>query len=282
VSSKIDFHEIQTNVRGGIMAESILDKARRVGGKIIDAIKDVVNSIKRKRPLNPDEIPGGYPTTKKPTWVCACGAGGNTGTFCNRCGKRRDTPKQPKTDPFSLPKFPTLPLPDPKALALGLGVMMLGTAIYLTGSWIPLAAAIGLVAARPAEAGPASNQTTTDGANTSSASRPQTGDSASDGYGIFLAGNDVICGQLSVIMAAPSGSLDKWGTDYSKTVKDTGVAFKRMLGPFNTAAETQEAYLANMIPGSKHPRPLGLGTVARFKFDGQEHYIANATMFLER
>jgi hypothetical protein len=39
-----------------------------------------------------------------------------------------------------------------------------------------------------------------------------------------------------------------------------------------------------MIPGSNHPRPLGLGPVARFQFDGgnTEHYTENATTFLNR
>lgn len=111
-------------------------------------------------------------------------------------------------------------------------------------------------------------------------SPPQSG-RGSDPYGVFVGGgyNEVIVGQLSVIMAAPSNSLIGWGLD-RKPVRDTGARFTMVLGPFKTAEQARNAYEASKVPGSQYTKPLAAGTAARFSFDGKPHDIDNALRLL--
>ena len=104
----------------------------------------------------------------------------------------------------------------------------------------------------------------------------------SEKYGVYVGGgyNEVIVGQLSVIMSAPASTLVGWGTDRTKTVRDTGASFRMVLGPFDTAAQARQAYQDNIVAGSQRVKPAARGTVARFKFDGQEHDIDNAMRLL--
>jgi hypothetical protein len=100
-------------------------------------------------------------------------------------------------------------------------------------------------------------------------------------YGVYLAGNDMFVGQKKVLGAQKRYSIVGWGNS-SEVVGEA--AFRDVLGKeFATAQEAKAAYLENMIPGTAHPRPLGLGPVAKFKFDGgeKEHCIENAFRFLE-
>jgi len=99
-------------------------------------------------------------------------------------------------------------------------------------------------------------------------------------YGVYLVGNEIVCGQLAEMLEMPSSDFLGWGLDSSKKVKDTGNGFKLVLGLFDTAEQTREAYGNNIVPGSMHGRPLGLGPVAKFKFDDKEHTVENATRFL--
>jgi hypothetical protein len=117
---------------------------------------------------------------------------------------------------------------------------------------------------------------TTSNADPAPAIAPKPGEK----YGVYLAGNDIISGQLGVILEMPSSSLIGWGLDNSKKVKDMGRPFELKAGPFDTAAEAGAAYEDSKVAGSEHGRPLGLGPVATFKFDGKEHSVDNATRFL--
>jgi hypothetical protein len=110
---------------------------------------------------------------------------------------------------------------------------------------------------------------------------PQDSEPPSGPYGVFVGGgyNEVIVGQLPVILETPSSSLVGWGTD-AKKVKDTGAKFTMVLGPFQTMEEARRAYEENKIPGSERIKPFASGTSARFKFDGAEHDIDNALRLL--
>jgi hypothetical protein len=99
----------------------------------------------------------------------------------------------------------------------------------------------------------------------------------SEPYGVFLAGNDVFVGQESVIRSAECRSVIGMGTSADKL--ETRVTVTRVSPPFRDREDALKWYQDNMVPGSRHPRPLGLGTVARFKFDGKEHQIDNAERF---
>ena len=89
-------------------------------------------------------------------------------------------------------------------------------------------------------------------------------------------------GRKSALGALKHWEIRGWGQS-SKVVGEA--IFRDVLNrQFNTAEEAKAAYMENMIPGSNHPRPLGLGPVARFQFDGgaTEHCIENALTFLNR
>jgi hypothetical protein len=105
---------------------------------------------------------------------------------------------------------------------------------------------------------------------------------AADPYAVFVVGvyNEVIVGRRSAIEAARQSSLTGWGLS-NQTVKQSGAKFTMIRGPFRTAAEARQAYQANLIPNSTRVKPLALGTVARFRFDGKEHGIDNALDFLD-
>lgn len=131
---------------------------------------------------------------------------------------------------------------------------------------------------KPVQAGPAAS-----GEHTRKVDAPPESPGKSpDPYGVFVGGgyNEVIVGQLPVILEARSSSLIGWGNDSSKKVKDTGAKFTMVLGPFKTAEEARKAYEANKVPGSQRIKPLATGTCARFTFDGKEHDIDNALRML--
>jgi hypothetical protein len=106
---------------------------------------------------------------------------------------------------------------------------------------------------------------------------PKTG-----GYGVFLAGNDMFVGRKSALGALKHWEIKGWGL--SNDVVGEAVFHDVLNQQFSTAEEAKAAYMANMVPGSQHPRPLGLGPVARFQFDGgtKEHSVENAFSFLNR
>ena len=99
--------------------------------------------------------------------------------------------------------------------------------------------------------------------------------SASEPYGVFLAGDEMFVGQESRLWEMPTCSLAGWGVDCAKTVGD--VAPLRMLrGPFESSEEATAAYCASIVPGSVYYPPLVVGHKATFAFDGREHWISNA------
>ncbi len=101
-------------------------------------------------------------------------------------------------------------------------------------------------------------------------------------YGVYVGGgyDEVIVGRMSDILDTPTPQLVGWGLDNTKKVKDTGATFRMVLGPFNTADEARRAYEDSKIAGTERDLPLARGTVARFRFDGKDHMIDNATRVL--
>ena len=69
----------------------------------------------------------------------------------------------------------------------------------------------------------------------------------------------IVCGQLAEMLEMPSSDFLGWGLDSSKKVKDTGNGFKLVLGLFDTAEQTREAYDNNIVPGPVHGKPWGWG-----------------------
>jgi hypothetical protein len=101
-------------------------------------------------------------------------------------------------------------------------------------------------------------------------------------FGVFLGRNDMFVGQKSVLGALRYRDIIGWGT--SDEVVGEAVFRDVLNRQFGTAEEARAAYLDNMVPGSNHPRPLGLGPVAKFRFDGgtTEHCTENAMRFVAR
>jgi hypothetical protein len=94
-------------------------------------------------------------------------------------------------------------------------------------------------------------------------------------YGLFLAKNDVFLGQESIIKAAACSSVIGWSLSSDPIGK---VATVQMVSPpFRDREDALKWYKANIE--SQHIMPLGLGTRAKFKFDGKEHSIDNAERF---
>lgn len=100
-------------------------------------------------------------------------------------------------------------------------------------------------------------------------------------YAIWLVGDrgEVIVGRKSVIEEQPSCSLVGWGLD-PKKVKTFNPKFVKIGADYRTADEALKAYQEAFIAGSTRHLPLAMGTVGRFRFDGQEHRIDNALRFL--
>lgn len=112
--------------------------------------------------------------------------------------------------------------------------------------------------------------------------QPQQKQQQQDPYGVFVGGgyDEVIVGRMSVILDTPTPNLSGWGLDNTKKVRDLNPNFRMVLGPYDTADDARRAYDANKIAGSQYDRPNGGATVARFRFDGKEHMIDNATRVL--
>jgi len=103
-----------------------------------------------------------------------------------------------------------------------------------------------------------------------------------DAYGVFVGGgyNEVIVGQLSVIMETPTSSLIGWGTDSNKKVKDSGANFRMVAGPFKGPFDARQAFDKLKVPNSERIKPFASGTCAKFTFDGKEHDFDNAFRLL--
>ena len=106
---------------------------------------------------------------------------------------------------------------------------------------------------------------------------------SSEPYDVFVGGqyNEVIVGQKSAILEATISTLVGWGTDSSKTVKDTGATFEMVLGPFNNAQDARRAFDENKVLISERIKPLASGKCGKFKFDGKEYDIDNAFRLLK-
>ncbi len=120
--------------------------------------------------------------------------------------------------------------------------------------------------------------------------RPRT--AAWDSYSVFLAGRDVLVGQLSSLELVPLCQLKGWGRDCDTRLKDVkdGQKLKRVSPPFEAAEQAQAHYCAALqtIVDSKDPRKNsprevlltgGRDHEAKFSgdgFDGEYYYIRNA------
>jgi hypothetical protein len=93
-------------------------------------------------------------------------------------------------------------------------------------------------------------------------------------YGVFLAGEYILVGQRSVLLATPACELQGWGRDCSKTVFEVTDSFTRIDGPYDAYSQAVEAYCSKIDPCSVRRVPLTQGWVA--EFDGKAYWISNA------
>ncbi len=95
------------------------------------------------------------------------------------------------------------------------------------------------------------------------------------GFGVFLAGDDVIVGVQEQLEATPSCNFAGWGVDCNRTVGQAA-QLRRIAGPFATQEEAVRWFCANIVPGSTFRPPLASFLQgATFQFDGQKHMISN-------
>ena len=96
-----------------------------------------------------------------------------------------------------------------------------------------------------------------------------------EGYGVFLANDDVLVGLRHELEATPSCRLAGWGVDCERTVGQAA-ALHLIAGPFATREEATAWFCANVVPGTHFRPPLASFLQgAQFQFDGRKHMISN-------
>lgn len=104
---------------------------------------------------------------------------------------------------------------------------------------------------------------------------PQSEGPPAQGFGVFLAGDDVIVGIRAELEQIPSCQFAGWGTDCNRTVGQAA-QLQLVAGPFATREEAVGWFCANIVPGSHFRPPLASFLQgATFQFDGKRHMISN-------
>ncbi|KKM85480.1 hypothetical protein LCGC14_1288640, partial [marine sediment metagenome] len=111
-----------------------------------------------------------------------------------------------------------------------------------------------------------------------SADEAPTEDATGEPYGVFQAGEEdhILVGRQSVLLATPACDLRGWPADCEVTVGQLS-ALQQALGPFDTRAEAEAAFCADLEADSVfRPVLVPNGRRGVMGFDGQEHWISNA------